>query len=212
MRLSRQHPGFSLWLLPILLVCSQNVFAGIIGIYGVDRDWPAFSQHSVDAVFVPPQAELIAAQNAAGHSVFLTLNAFGGSEGWEEFSRCQAGVGRWKLLDAALGGICPTHEGWRRSRLDLVTSWLEKFRGPSSIAGIWLDFLRYPGRWEQENPEIPDTCYCPRCLGKFQADTGVRIGDEAKTVAEKAAWIHNNAQLPWMTWKKEQITFRLPRR
>jgi len=183
----------------------RDVYAGSLGIYGVDKDWPAFSQYPVDAVFVPPQPELITAHNAAGRSVFLTLNAFGGSEGWKRFPDARPVRADGEYLDPALGGMCPTHEGWRRSRLDLLTSWLEKFHGTSGIAGIWLDFIRYPGRWEQENPDIPDTCYCPRCLGKFQADSGIRIGDEAKTVAEKAAWIYENARLPWMSWKKEQI-------
>ncbi len=145
-------------------------------------------------------------QNAAGRRVFLTLNAFGGSEGWKQFPDARPVLADGQYLDPALGGMCPTHEGWRRSRFDLLTSWLEKYQGNSGIAGVWLDFIRYPGRWEQEKPDIPDTCYCPRCLGKFQTDSGVRIADEAKTVAEKAAWIHDNARLPWMLWKKEQIS------
>jgi hypothetical protein len=206
MYISRKHPELALWFLSILLSFSQEVFAGVIGIYGVDKDWPVFSQYPIGAVFIPPQAELIAAQNAAGRMVFLTLNVFGGSEGWKNFQDARPVVADGEYLDPALGGMCPTHEGWRRSRLDLLTSWLEKYRGTSGIAGIWLDFIRYPGLWEQEKPDIPDTCYCPRCLGKFQADSGVRISDEARTVAEKAAWIHNNARLPWMSWKKEQIT------
>ncbi len=205
MSLSRKKSGFFLWLLSILLLFSQDALAGTIGIYGVDKDSPVFSQYSVDAVFLPPQAELIATQNAAERRVFLTLNAFGGSEGWKKFPDARPVLADGEFLDQALGGICPTHEEWRRSNLDLLTSWLKKYRGTSAISGIWLDFLRYPGLWEQKNPNIPDTCYCPRCLLKFQAESGVRIADAAKTVSEKAAWIHSNARLQWMTWKKEQV-------
>lgn len=205
MHLFRNQAGLVLWLLSTLLICTQMAIAGTVGIYGVDKDWPVLSQYSVDAVFVPAKAELIAAQKAAGRKVFLTLDAFGGSGGWKEFPDARPVQADGEHLDPALGGICPTHEGWRRSRLDLLASWLEKYRTTSAIDGVWLDFIRYPGRWEQGEPEIPDTCYCPRCLGKFQADSGIRIGAEAKTVAEKAGWIQNNARLPWMAWKKEQI-------
>lgn len=201
----RNQVGLVLWLWLMLLFCTQGAFAGTLGIYGVDIDRPVFSQYSVDAVFVPAKAEPIAAHNAAGRRVYVTLNAFGGSQGWKDFPDARPVLADGEYLDAALGGMCPTHEGWRRSRLDLLTSWLEKFRGKSAIDGVWLDFIRYPGRWEQGAPNIPDTCYCPRCLGKFQADSGSRIADEAKTVAEKAGWIRKNARLPWMAWKKEQV-------
>jgi hypothetical protein len=177
----------------------------MVGVYGVGNDFQTLSQYPVDAVFVPPKAELIAAQNVAGRRVFLTLNVFGGTQAWKDFPDARPVRADGEYLDPALGGICPTHEGWRRSRLDLLASWLEKFRGASAIDGVWLDFIRYPGRWEQGAPDIPDTCYCPRCLGKFQADSGVRVVDEAKTVAEKAEWIQKNARLPWMAWKKEQV-------
>jgi hypothetical protein len=202
---SRTQAGIVLVILSMLLFFSQGDTPAMLGIYGVDQDWQAFSQYHVDAAFVPPNAEFIAQQNAVGRRVFLALNVFGGSEGWRSFPDARPVQADGEFLEPALGGICPTHEGWRRSRLDILSSWLEKYRGASGIDGIWLDFIRYPGLWEQRSPDIPDTCYCPRCLGKFQADAGIRIGDEAKTVAEKARWIHSNTPLPWMAWKKEQI-------
>ncbi|NTU72593.1 hypothetical protein HGB07_00220 [Candidatus Roizmanbacteria bacterium] len=203
----RKLPEIVLWLLPMLLFFSQAALSKNLGIYGVDTNSPVFSTYAIDAVFVPPQPELIAAQTAVGRKVYLTLNAFGGSEGWKKFPDARPVKADGEYLDSTLGGICPTHEGWRRSRLDIVSSWLEKLRGYSGIDGIWLDFIRYPGLWEKRKPDIPDTCYCPRCLTKFQVDSGIRVGDEAKTVAEKANWIQANAFLPWMKWKKEQIAF-----
>lgn len=197
--------GIFLWFTALLIFSPSGSGAGVLGIYGVDKDKPEFAHHHVDAVFVPPKEELITAHSEAGRIVFLTLNVFGGSGGWKDFPDARPVRADGEYLDPSLGGICPTHEGWRRSRLELLSSWLEKYRGASAVDGIWLDFIRYPGRWEQGSPEIPDTCYCSRCLAKFQGDTGIRVIDEAKTVAEKASWIHANARLPWMAWKKEQV-------
>lgn len=202
---SQKHPERVWWLLLVLLLFPPGVSAGMVGIFGVDKDWPAFSQYSVDAVFVPPEGEIITAQRAAGRRVFLSLDVFGGSGGWKTFADARPVKADGELLEPVLGAICPTHAGWRRNRLEVLASWLERFHGASGIDGVWLDFIRYPGRWEQAKPELPDTCYCPRCLAKFQADSGVRIGGEAVTVAEKAKWIRDNALLAWTAWKKEQI-------
>jgi hypothetical protein len=205
MLLSRKQARGVLWLFPILLLFLPTASPGLVGIFGIDQDSSAISQHPVDAVFVPPDGEIIAAQRAAGRQVFLTLDVFGGSGGWKTFPDARPVKADGELLEPVFGALCPTHAGWRRNRLELLASWLERFQGSSSIDGVWLDFIRYPGRWEEANPQLPDTCYCPRCLDKFQADSGVRIGGAAATVAEKAAWIRENALLAWTAWKKEQI-------
>ncbi len=202
---SRKHPEMVWWLLLAVLVFPPGAWSGMVGIFGVDQESLAFSQHPVDAVFVPPEGEIIAAQRAAGRRVFLTLDVFGGSGGWQTYPDARPVKADGELLEPALGAICPTHVGWRRNRLETLASWLERFHGASGIDGVWLDFIRYPGRWEEARPELPDTCYCPRCLDKFQADAGIRIGAAAATVAEKAGWIRENARLAWTAWKKEQI-------
>jgi hypothetical protein len=202
---SRQHLAAVWWLLLAALLFPPGAWSKTIGIFGVDKDSPAFGQHPVDAVFVLPEEENIAAQRAAGRRVFLTLDVFGGSGGWKTFPDSRPVKADGELLEPALAAICPTHPGWRQNRLGLLASWLERFQGASAIDGVWLDFIRYPGRWEEEHPVVPDTCYCPRCLAKFQADAGVRIGGEADTVAEKARWIRDNARLAFSAWKKEQI-------
>ncbi len=207
MPISRKPPLTLLGLMAMLLFMSlpPGASSDVLGIYGVEKELPVSLQDSLEAVFIPAKEELVAAHVRTGRSVFLTLNVFGGSSGWRNYPDARPVRADGEYLDPALGGICPTHEGWRRNRLELLKSWLEKYRGDSAVAGIWLDYIRYPGRWEQRHPEIPDTCYCPRCLDTFQADSGITIGSEAKTVAEKAGWIRANARLPWMAWKKEQV-------
>ena len=72
------------------------------------------------------------------------------------------------------------------------------------IDGVWLDFIRYPGFWEVPDPKIPDTCYCPRCLAKFQKDSRISMPSGLDTKGS-AAWIKAHAPYQWMVWKKEQI-------
>jgi hypothetical protein len=206
--LLRSGPGLRV----ILIFCFLKGFfpqlslaADPVGIYGVNRDAAELFHYKISKVFLPPDEKLIMEEVTAGREVFLTLNVFGGSEAWKIFPDARPVKADGTFLKASLGGICPTHEGWRQERLDLLSSWLEKFSGESAISGVWLDFIRYPGRWEQEAPDIPDTCYCDRCLLKFQTGTGIHIAKKATNTAAKAKWIQENAALQWMEWKKEQI-------
>src|SRR5690606_35713975 len=44
-----------------------------------------------------------------------------------------------------------------------------------AVDGVWLDYHHSHASWEQARPNMPDTCFCERCLRRFQADTGVRL-------------------------------------
>ena len=89
-------------------------------------------------------------------------------------------------------------------RLKHVKHLIKQFGGQGGIDGIWLDFIRYPGLWEVKEPRIPDTCYCPRCLRKFQEDRHVKLPATLKG-REAALWIKKHCPYEWMKWKKEQI-------
>ena len=75
-------------------------------------------------------------------------------------------------LAAAAGwqGICPTHDGYRRFRMDAFRKLLQDF----AIDGVWLDYHHSHASWEQAEPEMPDTCFCDRCLRRFQDATAIR--------------------------------------
>ena len=205
--------------LGLLCLVLPNVAAGEVvkGIYGV----PSISQREpssyvgelekvgVNAVFVPADKETVAWFKDRGFQVFVSVNAFGGEGSWKSFPDSRPIKADGSLLgsgsgDKGHGGACPTHEGWRRERLKYVVQLVSEFGGERGIDGLWLDFIRYPGLWETAVPEIPDTCYCPRCLKKFQADSKIQMpkGLEGK---DAAAWIRGNAPYEWMKWKKEQI-------
>ena len=162
----------------------------------------------VNAVFVPAEEETVHYFKKRGFQVYVAVNAFGGKAGWNyPDSRPVKSDGSY--LGSAPGykghgGMCPTHPGWRNERLKYIEKIVQEFGGMDGIDGVWLDFIRYPGFWEVPDPKIPDTCYCPRCLAKFQRDSGINMpsGLDAKGLA---AWIKAHAPYQWMVWKKEQI-------
>ena len=190
----------------------------------------------VDAVFTPADGETIRFFKARGFRVFLTANAFGGTAAWREFPDARPVLADRRRLgeppgpatvspgapvatdQAALadefghGGVCPTHEGWRAARLREIGDWLTRFSGrDDGIDGIWLDFIRYPGLWENRGTAprlsaIPDACYCPRCLAKFSRDTGITLPVAPDNARDSSAWLRQNRPYEWMAWKKDQIT------
>lgn len=70
-------------------------------------------------------------------------------------------------------GVCPTHEGYRRNRMQAFQHILETFE----IDGIWLDYHHSHASWEQAEPELPDTCFCNRCLQRYSAETKTALPD-----------------------------------
>ncbi len=180
------------------------------GMYGIPpADHPKSIRQLKDAhltsVFAPPHQPTIGELKNAGFQVYLTLNVFGGTEAWGRYPDSVPITAAGKPVSPRHGGICPTHFAWRQERLALLAAWLQQFATASGIDGVWLDFIRYPGRWEMAQAEIPDTCYCPRCLSLFGVEKGVAIPAGLDTAAT-AEWIHGHAQLQWLQWKKEQIT------
>ena len=83
-------------------------------------------------------------------------------------------------------GICPTHEGYRAARMRAFRSLLETF----DIDGVWLDYHHAHASWEQAEPNMPDTCFCERCLRRFQAETGTTLAAAPHRRARQAAAVH----------------------
>ena len=92
-------------------------------------------------------------------------------------------------------GICPTHIGYRRDRMNAFRALLEAH----AIDGVWLDYHHAHASWEQAVPNMPDTCFCHRCRARFAADTGTRL-PQAPTpeVARLLLGEHEDA---WVRWR-----------
>ena len=97
-------------------------------------------------------------------------------------------------------GICPTDQGFREYRFQQLRSILTQF----PVDGIWLDYLHWHAQFETPDPILPETCFCNRCLSKFENDMGVKIplGETPK----KAMWILANNESNWRTWRSRVLT------
>ena len=64
-------------------------------------------------------------------------------------------------------------------------------------AGIWLDYLTYAGWFEEPQPDLQESCFCPACIADFCAATGI----DATTPTQILA----TAQAEWTRHKCERV-------
>jgi hypothetical protein len=67
------------------------------------------------------------------------------------------------------------------------------------IDGIWLDYHHSHGSWEQAEPNLPDTCFCDRCVAWFASQTGTRLPDGSR--AEQARLLLGEHRERWTQWR-----------
>jgi hypothetical protein len=92
-------------------------------------------------------------------------------------------------------GVCPTHPGYRRQRMGAFRATLQS----APIDGIWLDYHHAHASWEQAQPNLPDTCFCDRCLSQFAKDTGTALAD--RPAADRARAILETRREAWVQWR-----------
>jgi hypothetical protein len=97
-------------------------------------------------------------------------------------------------------GLCPTHTGYRRQRM----AEFRKTLRTAPIDGIWLDYHHAQASWEQAAPNLPDTCFCDRCLAQFQRDTSAALAS-GPTLA-RAARLLGDDKAVWVQWRCDLFT------
>jgi len=112
-----------------------------------------------------------------------------------------------KAIDDWVVFVCPSKGAYRNKKIEYISQ-LVKDLDPD---GISLDFIRFFCFWEKvysdRHPDsIPNTCFCPDCLEKFQSDKNISIPESLLTVTDIAGWIKMNHQQEWVDWKCSLIT------
>ena len=97
-------------------------------------------------------------------------------------------------------GICPTHPGYRRSRMDAFRKVLSELE----IDGIWLDYHHSHASWERAVPDVPDTCFCERCVAQFARQTKTTLPDQ--TPPELARLLLGKHKDQWVQWRCDVFT------
>jgi hypothetical protein len=97
--------------------------------------------------------------------------------------------------------VCPSDERVRAKHLADLALLLE--RHGDLLSSVWLDFIRYPMRWEVERPRLVQTCFCDRCLGAFLGEPGRAYTREERAVATRAILAERADS--WAAWKCGRI-------
>lgn len=180
------------------------------GIYGgmpreLLRDPEKFDDYAINALFVRAgdlSMEDVAALKAHGIRVYAEFNSMQ-VEGYLKEHPEAAPVGPdGKPSPPPQGwqGICPTHPGYRQERMEAFRRVLADF----PIDGIWLDYHHSHASWERADPDMPDTCFCERCIAQFVKDTGTQL-PQAPT-SELARLLLGPHRQVWVRWRCDLFT------
>lgn len=158
-------------------------------------------QGGVNAVVhVPLDSDLIAALRAKGIRCHGEIGFFAAGEDlWKTSPESRPVLADGNLLSKAgwYVGLTPTHE----ERVQKVLAQIRKECSEYELDGYWLDFIRWPARWEMKEPLLFKTDYSGKTLERFQRETGVVLPATAASIPEKASWIDANAQKEWTAWR-----------
>ena len=164
------------------------------------------TEMGVDSVCACPQnAELIEALHAAGIKAYAEISVFIGKQHWEAHPESHPINSDGKPIAAPVPGycgVCPNQEWLRKELLDKVSKRFQEFE----YDGLWLDFIRYPGRWEGKEPVLEECCFCDVCLTKFAKSKGIAYPTDLKSTHDKAHWILAKHRAAWTQFKCDTIT------
>jgi hypothetical protein len=97
-------------------------------------------------------------------------------------------------------GVCPTHAAYRRDRMATFRQVLKV----APIDGVWLDYHHSHANWEQAHPDMPDTCFCDRCLSTFQQQTQISL--PSAPIPTRARQVLESHQPAWVKWRCDVFT------
>jgi hypothetical protein len=92
-------------------------------------------------------------------------------------------------------GVCPTHPGYRAARMGAFRRAL----ADHAIDGIWLDYHHAHASWEQAAPKLPETCFCNRCLDRFERETGLDLPEGS--TSDRARRLLGPLKEQWVAWR-----------
>jgi hypothetical protein len=82
-------------------------------------------------------------------------------------------------------GVCLSQRDFRDEREAQLRAGVRAYRP----AGVWLDYLTYAGWFEEPEPDLQESCFCPACVAEFCEATGVDAASPAEILAShQAAW------------------------
>jgi hypothetical protein len=174
------------------------------------REWKRLG---IDTAFVSTTlaeaGTFLPAARQAGLRTFVITPVFFNPEYLAAHPDAWAITGRGeKAKDDWVEFVCPSHEGYRSGRARYAISLLERQRPD----GLSLDFIRHFVFWEMVRPDgridgLDTTCFCPRCLARFEKEAGLAMPAAAKASPRAAAgWLLDQQSEKWTRWRAGLVT------
>lgn len=182
-------------------------------LYGLTDQTPAWQGRSpaevadavkalgADGVFLKHlEPHWIEALHRAGVRVFLSHGIFidrADENLWQRWpdSRPVMATGGAAPQEEWYRPLRPSHAGVRQLRLEQLT----QLAADLPIDGVWLDFIRWPARWENHLPILYDSSFDADTVAQFAADLNLDIPAGLPGVC--AHWILARALPQWIDWR-----------
>lgn len=163
----------------------------------------------------------VEASHRAGLKVYAEFPCFMGEAWWSQEPASRPVMAGGQLLepDGWYYGVNPAIPAVRQAQWAA----LEKLLRDYELDGVWLDFIRWPCRWEGSDPYRPLTSFDPITTACFSQDTGIELPSAMTTpfidpittarfsrdelpAAMTAAFILARHQAAWTAWRCDQVT------
>lgn len=161
--------------------------------FGVDAVWLGSGS------FTPERLALLRAEGVQVYAEFNTLHVADYVKAHPDAAPIGTD-GRVSPPPEGWQGVCPTHEAYRASRMAAFRALLTDY----AIDGVWLDYHHSHASWERAVPNMPDTCFCARCLQRFQKASGVRLPDAP--TADLSRQLLTTHREQWVRWRLDLFT------
>lgn len=146
---------------------------------------------------------LVRALRRRGIKVYAEVPLFVGRKQWrQQGGRPVTDSGRLLKKHGWYAGVCPNQPWLRAQKLRYIQRLVRTFK----VDGVWLDFIRYPARWETAGKvKLPQTCFCRQCLEQLRRRTGLKLPKAVKDTSARARWILSNHRPRWISFKTSRI-------
>ncbi len=200
---SRRIILFSLMLLISSFLFGQQKIE-IRGIYGSPNPfWErgySLTNLGVNAIFVHSGSineKMIERARKEGLNVYAEFPTLNGKDYVKSFPEAWPVNEKGEKVSQAswFMGVCPTDTGFRQYRMDQLREIIRLY----DLDGVWMDYVHWHAQFEEQDPILPETCFCNSCLSGFQDTFGIKLS--GTSISEKANWILNNKEIEWRDWR-----------
>lgn len=138
-----------------------------------------------------------------GIKVFASLSVFVGTTQWRRHPRSRPRLDDGQLAKKIgwYAGVCPCDASIWKAKLRQ----LERLLRHRRVDGVWLDFMRFPGRWDGGPGRARERLRCTGCMQRFLREQRSSFGVLAKSPGQKARLLESRHGAAWTRFRSALI-------